>query len=428
MAARCAASPAAPRLLPLAHAAGYPFEVPSTLGEQWAYDPTATYKSARQVGAHTLDGGASVLTPRYRHDPMPQVVQQLIPIISKGGNWLLNIGLDSTGVWAPAAVTTLQNLSSWMAYAAESIHNTTVSFPYQYTPNDGQGFTLCFTTSLIAPSTTFLYVLPNAAEAAVRRIMRRGGRSLPTFGGVVTTEALMGRTSTAAPSPFAGMVTVPHFKPAMLASMPTSLTLLTPTGDVPLPYNTTTFGVQFSASQLFPPVALPLTTYYRNYTATGGPANHVDNAPCGMRDCSVYANDQYTTRGVEGFCYSTPTLPGGEASVPVLLFYNGVLDNLGAAVPPSDGQAWDLVDTECYAYAANGTSRWPLEVWRNAALSDYWTLASPASRAAAIATGYSLAAQVGFVDAAPPTALVQGEAAAAAAVQSYAAVIRVIWA
>ena len=48
-------------------------QVPGTLGEQWAYDPHATYKDA------------------------PTVIRTLIPVVAKGGNWLLNIGPDSTG-------------------------------------------------------------------------------------------------------------------------------------------------------------------------------------------------------------------------------------------------------------------------------------------------------------------------------------------
>ena len=59
---------------------GDKFEVPGTLGEQWAYDPHATYKDA------------------------PTVIRELIAIVSKGGNYLMNIGLNERGVWAPAAL------------------------------------------------------------------------------------------------------------------------------------------------------------------------------------------------------------------------------------------------------------------------------------------------------------------------------------
>ena len=81
-------------------AAGDKFEVPGTLGEQWAYDPTATYKDA------------------------PTVISELVNIAAKGGNYLMNIGLDPTGVWAPAAVATLKELAQWFAFAGEAVHGT----------------------------------------------------------------------------------------------------------------------------------------------------------------------------------------------------------------------------------------------------------------------------------------------------------------
>ena len=86
--------------------AGDKFEVPGTLGEQWAYDPRAVYKGAGEV------------------------IRDVVGIVAKGGNYLMNIGLDSTGVWAPAALTTLANMTSWFAYAGEAIHGTTPAWPF----------------------------------------------------------------------------------------------------------------------------------------------------------------------------------------------------------------------------------------------------------------------------------------------------------
>jgi len=62
------------------------------------------------------------------------------------------------------------------------------------------------------------------------------------------------------------------------------------------------------------------------------------------------------------------------------------------------------VDIECLAYAGDGPGRWPLEVWHNPGVQDYWTLASPASRANATAAGYTKYASIGFVsdDVTPP--------------------------
>ncbi len=78
--------------------AGDKFEVPGTLGEQWAYDPRAVYKGAAEV------------------------IRDTIAIVAKGGNHLLNIGLDDTGVWAPGALVTLANMTSWFAFCGEARH------------------------------------------------------------------------------------------------------------------------------------------------------------------------------------------------------------------------------------------------------------------------------------------------------------------
>eukprot|EP00756_Hemistasia_phaeocysticola_P050111 Hpha_TRINITY_DN24782_c0_g1::TRINITY_DN24782_c0_g1_i1::g.110264::m.110264 len=106
--------------------AGDKFEVPNTMGEQWAYRPGDDYKDAATV------------------------LRILVGIVSKGGNYLLNIGLDAKGVWAPAALETLANLTKWFGYNAESIHNTTTQWPYAY-----QG--LFFTQSLAHDSSYILW-------------------------------------------------------------------------------------------------------------------------------------------------------------------------------------------------------------------------------------------------------------------------------
>ena len=90
---------------------------------------------------------------------------------------------------------------------------------------------------------------------------------------------------------------------------------------------------------------------------------------------------------------------------------------MGAPTAPVDGQAWQLVDTECYAYTVGAPDRTPLDVWHNAALGDYWTLASDASRATAAAVGYVKVSSVGFLD--PPSS--------GAMVESYAHVLRLEW-
>eukprot|EP00698_Gefionella_okellyi_P001121 TRINITY_DN11015_c0_g1_i1.p1 TRINITY_DN11015_c0_g1~~TRINITY_DN11015_c0_g1_i1.p1 ORF type:complete len:493 (-),score=112.33 TRINITY_DN11015_c0_g1_i1:8-1486(-) len=90
--------------------AGIPFEVCSTMDAQgqWGYSPHAQWRQARDI------------------------VQVLVRIVSKGGNYLLNIGPDANGQWAPEAVESLQNISDWMTVNAESVHETVPCWPFEY--------------------------------------------------------------------------------------------------------------------------------------------------------------------------------------------------------------------------------------------------------------------------------------------------------
>ena len=75
----------------------------------------------------------------------------------QGGNFLLNIGLDPSGQWAPSAVQTLLNMTAWFSYNAEAIHNTSAMFPYDYY-HDQLPFAQYFTQSLVKNSTYVLLV------------------------------------------------------------------------------------------------------------------------------------------------------------------------------------------------------------------------------------------------------------------------------
>lgn len=176
----------------------------------------------------------------------------------------------------------------------------------------------------------------------------------------------------------------------MLAAPPSSVALLTPAGATPVPWVMTPAGIAVNMSAIAPmdtPVALG--TYFKQYNAS-----IADNAPCATRDCSVYTAANYSYAHSEGFCLRAPSL--SEPTVAATLYFNGNTDNMAAAAPPQ-ASGWQVVDTECYAYVASAPGRWALEVWYNAALSDYWTLASPASRAQASGSGYSFVSTVGYV-------------------------------
>ena len=232
--------------LSYAHA-GDKFEVPGTLGEQWAFDPRATYKGASEV------------------------IRDLIGIVSKGGNYLINIGLDSTGVWAPAALTTLANMTSWFEFAGEAIHGTSPTWPYAY----GSGYkpdpSLWFTAS---PNATYIFFFT---------------------------------------PPPNGTLLVPPYKPTTLLAPPSTVSRLTPSGPALLPFRLTAAGLAVDVGSLVQLV--PLATYFKAYA--GGA---VDNAPCGLRGCEVYTAAGYSASGVEGGCLNlAAAAAAGEPTLPLTL-------------------------------------------------------------------------------------------------------------
>lgn len=83
-----------------------PWESCMTMGNSWSYVPNDTYKPARQI-VHTL-----------------------VRIVSRGGNYLLNIGPSPTGDWAPEAYDRLKAVGEWIAINGEGIYGTRIITPY----------------------------------------------------------------------------------------------------------------------------------------------------------------------------------------------------------------------------------------------------------------------------------------------------------
>lgn len=428
----------------------YPaWEVPGTLGEQWAYDPHATYESAEVV------------------------IRKLIGVIAKGGNFLLNIGLDPTGVWAPSAVDVLTNMSTWFSFNSDAVYNTTATWPYEYFHGPLEG-----DSSL--PLTQY-FVSSNSLNSTY--VFLVDDRSFPI------------QPSTS--------IILPHFKPSLLQTLPTAISKFTPTGLVPLgPYTLDETGITFNASQIYVPGPVLLGTYRHNYSSTDinmvnarnarrshwpqtwwkvgkNSSNHqeidissqgntkrksssstspfvaggslkgatgsnslnirrltrernidaaavIDNAPCATRGCSVYTSAGYTFIRSEGICYRSSLLPNNEPSAPISLYYNNQDDNAGSINTINDGQNWSDVDLECWIYVNNGTNRLPLELWHSTNYQEYWTLSDPQSRAEAQAMGYTLVTTLGYVDPTPPGGVLPPDAQAATA-SSWAYTLRIDW-
>ncbi|MBS1531745.1 MAG: alpha-L-fucosidase [Bacteroidetes bacterium] len=87
---------------PLSH----PWETCMTMGNSWSYVPGDHYKSAQQI------------------------VQLLIKIVSRGGNFLMNIGPGPDGDWDPVAYERLADIGKWMKVNGEGIYASKAVAPY----------------------------------------------------------------------------------------------------------------------------------------------------------------------------------------------------------------------------------------------------------------------------------------------------------
>jgi alpha-L-fucosidase len=94
----------------------YPWETCMTMAGSWSYVPNDTYKSTNTI------------------------IHNLVDIVSKGGNYLLNIGPGPDGEWHDAAYVRLKEIGEWMKINGEAIYNTRTIAPYKEN-------NICFTQS-----------------------------------------------------------------------------------------------------------------------------------------------------------------------------------------------------------------------------------------------------------------------------------------
>lgn len=80
-----------------------PWECPATMAESWGY---------------------SVLDTKEYWKSSNEIIEKLVEIRSKGGNYLLNIGPDAKGNVPVLAKERMKDISDWMAVNAEAIYNT----------------------------------------------------------------------------------------------------------------------------------------------------------------------------------------------------------------------------------------------------------------------------------------------------------------
>lgn len=85
----------------------HPWESCITMGNSWSYAPGDVYK------------------------PTNQLIHMLVKIISRGGNFLLNIGPSPQGEWSDTAYARLKEIGAWMKVHAEAVYNTIPMAPYE---------------------------------------------------------------------------------------------------------------------------------------------------------------------------------------------------------------------------------------------------------------------------------------------------------
>jgi len=88
----------------------FPWETCMTMASSWSYNPDDAYKPTRTL------------------------IHYLVDIVSKGGNYLLNIGPSPEGDYHPDAYRRLREIGDWMQVNSEAIYGTNPIAPYQDGP------------------------------------------------------------------------------------------------------------------------------------------------------------------------------------------------------------------------------------------------------------------------------------------------------
>ena len=111
----------------------YIWETCMTMGNSWSYVPDDHYKSANRL------------------------IHLLVDIVSKGGNFLLNIGPNAEGELPAESLARLKEIGDWMQTNGEAIYKTRPAAPYKESK-------ICFTSIPDGP----LYAIYLAGEDEVR--------------------------------------------------------------------------------------------------------------------------------------------------------------------------------------------------------------------------------------------------------------------
>lgn len=127
----------------------YPWETCMTMATSWSYVPNDTYKPAREL-IHTL-----------------------ARIVSRGGNFLLNIAPSPAGTLDDTAYSRLREISAWMKLNGEAIYGTRPAAPNQSgnvvftSKSDGALYAICLAEAGKAAPEEITFEGPAPAGASV---------------------------------------------------------------------------------------------------------------------------------------------------------------------------------------------------------------------------------------------------------------------
>ena len=123
----------------------YPWETCMTMGKSWSYIADENYKSADEI------------------------IKKLVDIVSKGGNYLLNIGPGPDGEWHEEAYERLKEIGKWTKQNGEAIYATRMYKVF------GEGEKIRFTQSKDAKTKyVFLLGFPDQKIVTTKLELKKG--------------------------------------------------------------------------------------------------------------------------------------------------------------------------------------------------------------------------------------------------------------
>lgn len=130
----------------------YPWETCMTLSQSWGYNAHARYKTTEQV------------------------IHYLVDIVSKGGNYLLNVGPRPDGEWDPEAYQRLEEIGEWLKINGCGIYQTR---PWKV---HGQGENIRYTLSAEADTLNVFVLDPKLNALELKNIPVKAGAKIRLAG------------------------------------------------------------------------------------------------------------------------------------------------------------------------------------------------------------------------------------------------------